>query len=59
MNGWIKEAKKEGKLRITDNMQCPYCNPTNRADVPTKLNACGEHLWVNMQWFTSRFGNKE
>jgi len=27
MKGWIEKARKQGTLRITDNTECPYCNP--------------------------------
>ena len=25
--GWIEKVRKQGTLRITDNTECPYCNP--------------------------------
>jgi hypothetical protein len=54
-NSWVKEAKEKGTLKITENLNCPYCNPTHSKDVPTKINACEEHLWVNKKWYEEKF----
>lgn len=48
---WLLPAYKSGKLRITTDRNCPYCNPEKREDVPTKLNAHREHLWASKDWF--------
>lgn len=48
---WPMKAFKDGTLKITRHMNCPFCNPERRSDVPTKLNACKDHLWVNEYWF--------
>lgn len=45
--GWTKEALLMGELKITENNNCPFCNPKRRTDVKTKLNAFKEHKWVN------------
>ena len=52
---WIKQAQKQGVLRITENLNCPYCNPSHKDDVLTNVNACEEHLWVNKKWFEEKF----
>lgn len=51
MKGWIERAKAQGRLRITENNNCPYHNPMHQKDVLTKANACEEHLWVSKKWF--------
>jgi hypothetical protein len=48
--GWIKEALRRGELKITENNNCPFCNPEHRADVPTNVNACEPHKWVSKKW---------
>ncbi|MFH0897546.1 MAG: hypothetical protein V1850_05825 [Candidatus Bathyarchaeota archaeon] len=56
--GWVKEARAlllRGELRITENNNCPFCNPEHRTDVKTKLNACKEHKWVSKTWYENRF----
>jgi hypothetical protein len=41
---WIREAKKLVTLKITENWNCPFCNPTR--DVKTLMmgNACEKDL---------------
>lgn len=56
--GWIKEALRRGELKITENNNCPYCNPERRTDVPTNVNACRLHKWVSKKWFEARFRNE-
>ena len=53
--GWIKEALRRDELKITENNNCPFCNPEYRTDVPTKVNACELHKWVGKKWFEGRF----
>ena len=53
--GWIKEVLLKGGLKITENHNCPFCNPSGRTDVKTKLNACKKHRWVNRTWDENRF----
>lgn len=53
--GWIERALHQGKLKITDNNMCPFCNPEFRADGIAKVNACEEHQWVSEKWFKNRF----
>lgn len=48
--GWVRDARVQGKLSVTDEIMCPFCNPEKKYDVPTKLNACEKHLWVNDYW---------
>lgn len=50
--GWIEEALLQGQLKITENNNCPFCNPERRTDVPTKVNACKVHKWVSKNWYT-------
>ncbi len=54
-NCWVKEAKNQGTLKITENRNCPYCNLEHRTDVPTKINACVRHLWVNKKWYEEKY----
>lgn len=54
-HGWIRKALNQGKLRITDNYNCPFCNPQHRTDIDTNLNACKEHKWVSRKWYENRF----
>ena len=49
--GWIKEALRQGELKIVENMMCPFCNPTKDLDKKATLNACEEHRWVSKRWF--------
>lgn len=49
--GWIKDSLQRGKLQITEDMICPFCNPTKDLNKPAQLNACKEHRWVNKRWF--------
>ena len=49
--GWVIEAFRKGELRITENRNCPFCNPEHKANVPTVLNAHEEHKWVSKEWF--------
>jgi hypothetical protein len=51
MHGWVEEARKQHKLRITENNNCPFCNPEHRLDVPTNINACEKHFWASKRWF--------
>jgi len=51
MKGWVQRAKAQGRLRVTENSNCPYCNPMHQTDIPTQLNACEKHLWVSKKWF--------
>jgi len=44
------KALEEGKMRISNNRNCPYCNPSRRLDVSTTLHACKIHLWANKEW---------
>lgn len=48
---WIEEARRRGKLKITDNHNCPFCNPEHETCVPTKVNACEKHQWVSRKWY--------
>ena len=57
--GWIKEALHRGELKITENNNCPFCNPEHRTDVSTCINACQHHKWVSKKWFEERFKNKK
>jgi ribosomal protein L37AE/L43A len=52
---WVKEALLRGELKITDDKNCPFCNPEHKTDIGTKINACEEHKWVNKVWYESRF----
>jgi hypothetical protein len=56
--GWIKEALRRGELNITENNNCPFCNPEHRTDVPTNVNACKLHKWVSKKWFEEKFRNE-
>ena len=53
--GWIEEALHRGELKITENNNCPFCNPERRTDIPTNVNACALHKWVSKKWFEGRF----
>jgi hypothetical protein len=55
---WIKEASLKHDLRISENRNCPFCNPKHRTDVPTKLWAHKEHKWTNKTWYENRFKNE-
>lgn len=55
--GWLIEALEQGILRVSRIMNCPYHNPENRADVPTKLNACKNHLWASKEWLEGYLNN--
>jgi len=48
--GWLIRALEKGVMRVSNNRNCPYCNPSHRLDVPTTLNACKIHLWANKEW---------
>ena len=41
--GWLKEEFDRGRLKIMENLMCPFCNPTRAPDKPIKRNACEEH----------------
>ncbi|MQY69184.1 MAG: hypothetical protein GH150_07405 [Hadesarchaea archaeon] len=51
-------ASQQGELKITENNNCPFCNPKRRIDVETKLNACEKHKWVSKAWYENRFKNE-
>jgi hypothetical protein len=57
--GWIKEALRRGELKITENNNCPFCNPQHGRDIPTNVNACALHKWVSKEWFEGRFKERE
>jgi len=57
--GWIKAALLKGELKITENRNCPFCNPEHRTNVKTKINAHKEHKWVNKTWYENTFKNKQ
>lgn len=52
---WIREARKQGTLKITENWNCPYHNSERDPDPLMIINACKEHLWVSKKWFDSKF----
>jgi ribosomal protein L37AE/L43A len=53
--GWVKEALLKGELKITENGNCPFCNPEHKTNVETKINACEEHKWVYKTWYENTF----
>jgi len=52
---WPMKAFQNGTLQITHDRNCPIHNPEGRSDVPTKINACKDHLWVNEYWFRGKY----
>ncbi len=56
--GWLLPAYRSGKLRLTSDRNCPYCNPGKRTERATNLNACEDHLLVNKNWFEEWYYNK-
>jgi len=51
MKRWVEHAREQGRLRITEDKNCPYHNPMHQKDIPIQPNACEKHLWVSKKWF--------
>lgn len=52
---WIEDAMEKNELKVTNNNNCPICNPEHRTDVDTKVNACEQHKWTSRSWLQGQY----
>jgi len=55
MMGWLRNAKEQGELRLTDDLFCPFCFSEKEKVIPSGYVTCIEHQWANKDWFNNWF----